>query len=186
MSYAEPPGPVQFPAASSVTNGHCGFQRPERRSSRLPFDMNRSRFGTVSDGTNQQALASLSWLSYSRPSDFPTVPEPVTARSRASPRCELPTLARLNEPDGTLTRFARCFVALWPEPPGWDLHPLRRTRPCRTKERIARQGVSPSPRQLRDRIEREDYSENAEHFRDYFHEPPSNWTSTSPCIQLYG
>lgn len=70
--------------------------------------MNRSRFGTVSDGTNQQALASLSWLSYSRPSDFPTVPEPVRARSHASPRCELPTLARLNEPDGTLTRIARC------------------------------------------------------------------------------
>jgi len=29
------------------------------------------------------------------------------ARSRASPRCELLTLARLNEPDGTFTRFIR-------------------------------------------------------------------------------
>jgi len=27
------------------------------------------------------------------------IPEPVTARSHASPRCELPTLARLSEPD---------------------------------------------------------------------------------------
>jgi len=65
MSYAKPPSPAQFPAAYSVIYWHCGFQRPERRSSRLPFDMNRSRFGTVSDGTNQQALSSLSWLSYS-------------------------------------------------------------------------------------------------------------------------
>ena len=89
------------------------------------------------------------------------IPEPVTARSHASPRCELPTLARLNEPDGTLTRIVR-RGGLWPEPPGWDLHPLRRTRPHRAKERIARQGLSPSPRQLRDRIEREDYSENGE------------------------
>ena len=32
----------------------------------LTLDMNRSRFGTVSGGTNQQALTSLSWLSYSR------------------------------------------------------------------------------------------------------------------------
>ena len=78
--------------------------------------MSRSRFGTVSDGTNQQALASLSWLSYSRPSDFPTVPEPVTARSHASPRCELPTLARLSEPDGTLTRIARCKSRYGPNP----------------------------------------------------------------------
>ena len=95
---------------------HSRFQRPERRSSRLPFNVNVSRFGTVSDGTNQQALASLSWLSYSRPSDFPTVPEPITARSHASPRCELPTLARLNEPDGTLTRFARCKSRYGPNP----------------------------------------------------------------------
>jgi hypothetical protein len=116
MSYAEPPGPAQFPAASSVTNWHCGFQRPERRSSRLPFDMNRSRFGTVSDGTNQQALASLSWLSYSRSSGLPRIPEPVKARSHASPRCELPTLARLSEPDGTLTRIARCKSHYGPNP----------------------------------------------------------------------
>lgn len=78
--------------------------------------MIRSRFGTVSDGTNQQALESLSWLSYSRPSDFPTVPEPVRARSHASPRCVLPTLARLNEPDGTLTRIARCKSHSGPNP----------------------------------------------------------------------
>ena len=78
--------------------------------------MNRSRFGTVSDGTNQQALASLSWLSYSRPSGFPKVPEPVKARSHALPRCELPTLARLNEPHGTLTRIARCKSRYGPNP----------------------------------------------------------------------
>lgn len=78
--------------------------------------MNRSRFGTVSDGTNQQALASLSWLSYSRPSDFPTVPERIKARSHASPRCELPTLARLSEPDGTFTRVARCKPRCGPNP----------------------------------------------------------------------
>ena len=78
--------------------------------------MNRSRFGTVSDGTNQQALASLSWLSYSRSPDLPRIPEPVKARSRASTRCELPTLARLSEPDGTLTRFARYKSRYGPNP----------------------------------------------------------------------
>ena len=46
------------------------------------------------------------------------IPEPVTARSRASPRCELPTLARLNEPDGTLTRFARRKSRFGPNPQG--------------------------------------------------------------------
>jgi hypothetical protein len=90
-SYAEPPGPAQFPAACSVTMRHCGFQQPERRSSRLHVDMNRSRFGTVSDGTNQQALTSLLWLSYLS-SGFvagsPSRSRPGRARRRAanSPR----------------------------------------------------------------------------------------------------
>jgi hypothetical protein len=44
------------------------------------------------------------------------IPEPVKARSHASPRCELPTPARLNEPDGTFTRFARCKPRYGPNP----------------------------------------------------------------------
>lgn len=123
--------------------------------------MNRSRFGTVSDGTNQQALASLSWLSYSRPSDFPAVPEPVRARSHASPRCELPTLARLNEPDGTLTRIVRCKSHSGPNPldgicTHFDDHDL-----VGRKKLSLGQGVSPSPRQQSNRIERGDWTENA-------------------------
>jgi hypothetical protein len=89
----------------------CGAVKPRARSA-----LNAKRSPDVKGGTNQQALASLSWLSYSRPSDFPTVPEPVTARSHASPRCELPTLARLSEPDGTLTRIARCKSRYGPNP----------------------------------------------------------------------
>jgi hypothetical protein len=115
MSYAEPPGLAQFPAAYSVITWHCGFQRPERRSSRLPFDMNRSQFSTVSDGINQQAVTGLLWLSYSL-SGFSPDHRAGLARSRASPRYELPTLARLNEPDGTLTRFARCKSRYGPNP----------------------------------------------------------------------
>ena len=46
--------------------------------------------------------------------------------------------------------------------------------------------MSPSPRQLRDRIEREDYSENDERFRDYFHEPPSSMANYSRSTMLYG
>jgi hypothetical protein len=63
------------------------------------------------------------------------------------------------------------------EPPRWDLHPLRRSRSLtQGTERnsliatrsVPQSGthcvkdVSPSPRQLRDRLEREDYSENGE------------------------
>ena len=70
----------------------------------------------VSRSVPAKRPASSQGLSYSRPSGFPTVPEPVTARSRASPRCELPTLARLNEPDGTLTRVARCKSRYGPKP----------------------------------------------------------------------
>jgi len=44
------------------------------------------------------------------------IPEPVKARSRTLPRCELPTLARLNEPDGTLTRNAQCMPRYGPNP----------------------------------------------------------------------
>jgi len=89
------------------------------------------------------------------------IPEPVTARSHASPRCELPTLARLSEPDGTFTRIARCKSRYGPNPldgicTHFDVHGL-----IRAKNLSHRQGLSPSPRQLRNRIEREDYSENA-------------------------
>ena len=67
-------------------------------------------------GLTSKPLRAFQWLSYSRPSDFPTVPEPITARSHASPRCELPTLARLSEPDRTFTRIARCKSHCGPNP----------------------------------------------------------------------
>ena len=49
------------------------------------------------------------------------IPEPVRARSHALPRCELPTLARLNEPDGqerirSCTRIAQYSLRYGPNP----------------------------------------------------------------------
>jgi hypothetical protein len=39
------------------------------------YGLPNSVFGSVSQDTNRQALAGLSWLSFSRPLDLPTVPE---------------------------------------------------------------------------------------------------------------
>ncbi len=74
----------------------------------------------VSCPTYRQALAGLSWLSYSSPRDLPAVAGPVKARSRLSPGRELPTPAGLCEVSRPLTPRAGF------EPEG--SHPLRRRR----------------------------------------------------------
>ena len=55
-------------------NRSCGFRGTERGSIPLPINISHSRFGTVFRQTYRQALTGLSWLSYSRPSHFSTVP----------------------------------------------------------------------------------------------------------------
>ena len=67
------------------------FQGTERRSVPLPISTGLSRFGIVSRGTHWQAITRLSWLSYSQPSDLPTVPGLITSglarhRAQCSPR----------------------------------------------------------------------------------------------------
>lgn len=53
----------------------------------------RSLFGTVSHTSHQQALAGRSPLNFSRPKDFPPVPEVVEPRSVCLAAAELPALA---------------------------------------------------------------------------------------------
>src|SRR5262245_20457392 len=77
------------------------FRGAEYRIAPLPTHQAFSRFGLASlDGTNRQALAGLSWLSCSRPPDFPGVPGPGQGPVPAVARRELPTPARLNGPAG--------------------------------------------------------------------------------------
>lgn len=59
---ASPSGPAQFPQARCLR-----FQGTEHGSIPLPIGYGFSRFGTVSRRTHWQALAGLSWLSYSQP-----------------------------------------------------------------------------------------------------------------------
>jgi hypothetical protein len=60
------------------------FRHAEYTSSCLPTDARRSRSGTVSGRDHWQALAGLSWLSCSRPSDLPRVPD---SGQGAGPTC---------------------------------------------------------------------------------------------------
>lgn len=78
-------------------NRSCGFRGTERGSIPLPINISHSRFGTVFRQTYRQALTGLSWLSYSRPSHFSTVPGLVSPVSSVTRR-KLPTSARLHDP----------------------------------------------------------------------------------------
>ena len=100
----------------------------------------------VSDGTDRQALAGLSWLSFSR---FPVFSENPRVwsktRSRLLPGRELPTPARLNGPDRTFTRVAASNERLWSGPPAaglrrrvWRRHLLHWSRPLKTASRFLR------------------------------------------------
>ena len=67
--------PNHTPFASGLACAtHRLFPGIERRSIPVPTGCGLSQFGTVSRKTYWQALAGLSWLSYSRPLVFPAVP----------------------------------------------------------------------------------------------------------------
>jgi hypothetical protein len=137
----------------------------------------RSRYGTVSVRDSWQALAGLSWLSFSRPPDLPDVPDPGQRIGPAgrpvgnSPR--QPSRADSMSPGpsgGVYTRFIHHGPG---DPPGafpvapiaWRPMPSDRTS-----------GLPSAAGRLRPWRVSEVYSD----------EPPSNRTSTSRCIRLYG
>ena len=135
-----------------------------------------SVFGSVSQDTHRQALAGLSWLSFSRPRDFPAVPEPGPGPAPAVTSRRLPTPAHV--PRTSLCRQARS--------PWADLQPcgrsptLHMTAPMQTH-----QGLSASPpfrvpatrrrhgsKTLSDRTLR--LISDIQSQRVYFSEPPSS------------
>ena len=59
------------------------------------FGLPNSVLGSVSQDTHRQALAGLSWLSYSRPLDLPAVPEPSLGPAPAVTSRRLPTPAHV-------------------------------------------------------------------------------------------
>lgn len=76
------------PATLTPRPKPAGFQAAECRSSALLTGWVRSRFGTVSLVSHQQALAGLSWLNFSPPADLPLVagmlvPDGLRRRSHA-------------------------------------------------------------------------------------------------------
>lgn len=102
--------PGSRPSAVSVRKGR--FRGVEYRSAPLPTGSKCSRFGTVFGKVYWQALAGLSWLSFSRPAIYAG---PRVCQARAPPsRCgTLPTPERLRGPFsvprplcGIFTRFA--------------------------------------------------------------------------------
>ena len=102
--------PGSRPGAVSVHRGR--FRGVEYRSAPLPAGSSFSRFGTVFGKVHWQALAGLSWLSFSRPA---ICAGPRACQTRAPPsRCDaLPTPERLRGPSweprplcGIFTRFA--------------------------------------------------------------------------------
>lgn len=164
------------------------FRGYEGRSDPLPADAECSQFGTVSDRAYRQAVSRLSWLSYS-PSGFSPDRRPSHGPVTAVAGRELPTPARLNEPHETSTRSAA--ERLWSEPPGRDFHPLERLRPRRESRSFP---VAPLLRNLVNLSDRTSGLlsphllpyKGSMRGEDYADEPPSNRTSHSHGIRLYG
>ncbi len=124
-----------------------------------------------------KSLMHISSLSYSPSVFIRQIAEPVSrARFRASPRKSSRRRQALNEPDGTCTRVA---LRLW-SGPRWGIF-----TPSTITARLAA-GLSRSPDfQLHYGIELQDCSD--ELLRRYYPvEPPSNRTSHSRGIRLYG
>lgn len=86
-----PPGWWKFSRSREQNRPrHLGFEGQNAEAPPLPIDWTLSQFGSVSHAPYRQALAGLSWLSYSPPG-FPRSPElldsdPSTSRQRSSPR----------------------------------------------------------------------------------------------------
>lgn len=142
------------------------FRGAEHRSTPLPTRPTSSHFGLASpDGTDRQALAGLSWLSYSRLPDLPEDPGPGHGPAPTVASRGLPTPVRLNGPDGTLTRIAaRGGCGPNPrrgiKPARRRPHPLRSTRPAAVGLRGRSVPVAPLRYRLltHHRIERRDSS----------------------------
>ena len=164
------------------------FRGNEGRSVPLPTDAECSQFGTVSDRAYRQAVTRLSWLSYS-PSGFSPERRPCHGPVSAVAGRELPTPARLNGPFETSTRLCR-RAAMVRTPwegfaPSWTTAASTRVEvsPCRpsfaeTKTVSDRTSGLLWPRLLP--------YEGSMSGQDYADEPPSNRTSHSHGIRLYG
>jgi hypothetical protein len=84
------------------------FRHAEYTSSCLPTDARRSRFGTVSGRNYWQALAGLSWLSFSSSGVSPECRPLSSGRSRTVTRSRTPhasSVVRSTRPRTPLTRF---------------------------------------------------------------------------------
>lgn len=164
---------------------HSRFQRAETRSSRLPIDNKFERFGTVSVQTYRQALSGLSWLSSSPSGVLRPIAEPGQGPVAYVAAHELPTPAQVersslgHSPDGPnpLGGFA----------PTWRV--TARNVGCPTRRVCPRR---PDSNRLRghpsDRTPGLDLAEGppSQRTRICSDEPPSNRTSTSRRIRLYG
>ena len=193
---------------------HRRFQGTEWRSVPLPLSPSLSRFGTVSCKTYWQALAGLSWLSFSQPADLPLVPGPVrpgidclqskaphASQVERSQRPRTPWTGLLPIALMSITRFEHAglqFAMLRTQ--AFPHRPLFLTRlplySSLPQARSSRAAVKRPPAERNwHRIECRDYSacdgsanqrQRASQMQDYSDKPPSNWTSQSPGIQLYG
>ena len=167
------------------------FLGTERRSIPLPIDQGLSLFGSVCRKIHRQAFAGLSWLSYSRPLDLPAVLGVSPLRFGLSPGSKLPTPGKLNE-------------VCNPEPLAQDyaFSSSENTSPVLINDglenisryfRIALAQDNSRTSPILHRIELSDYSVSMQlaykcqlRKSDYSTKPPSNRTSTSRCIRLYG
>ena len=124
--YGPPSGGHSFRAESAR------FPGAERRSSPVPSCGRCSLFGIDSRRIHRQALAGLSWLSYSPPPDLPKVVGGVSPESACRQVGRSPRRPRLNGLRKT-------------GPPGRDYATLSSPHPLRSMTALTSQGVSASP-----------------------------------------
>lgn len=170
------------------------FLRTEARSIRLPIGDRRSRFGTVSCETHRQALTGLSWFSSSSPLDLPVVSGLVRSGLAGHPAQNSPRRPRLNGPaQPARTPWAGLGTPLRSAPalycdglkPTLQVCPRRPSSPLlsgRTPGLLGDADVSGKslPRNVLLAYGTTSTSQ------DYSDEPPSNRTSHSHGIRLYG
>lgn len=104
------------PALSQFPDRWSDFRGQEPEAPPYPSALTHCPFGSVSECTDQQALAGLSWFSSSPRAGFARLAEADRPRSVVSPRPNSPRWPRLNEPLGS-------------EPPAGGFSPLQLPRP---------------------------------------------------------
>ena len=145
MSSYAPGSRLAIVSACPIRGGDFSVRNQKLR---LPLDDNSSRFGSVSERTHRQALAGLSWLSFSRPGVSPgTRVRPAPGSGPRGPGGS-PRRPALNEPHESFTRsaFSRKALVRTPREDSRDqcrAHLLQLSRP-RTHDLRAR-GLSRSP-----------------------------------------